>query len=576
MRKKLLCLVLAVIMSIGVFASCTNKNTTLSSITIVDGSFNTQYRVGDVLDLSNAKIEVKLSDDTVTQVAITADMVTGFDTSTTEPSKKLTVTYKSGDITKTADFTYSVIAAKTLEEKYVDMLKLNMEGTEYRIDAYMPGVDFAIIQMNVKRSSNGDLLYCNGAELESSGNFVTEVMYSGNICYNYNTGEYYRISPAKLATEDYMMDILYLLKTSVFSELTSSVSGFSVTYPQIGKVVIKLDNDGRIIEISIEEEIILKFSKEFVETKPTTEGLTFLQDYDINVFCGCDNHDGGKFVDNIISIERYTISDCKKAGKEIEYIFTDEDKTILLDVFTKLDSDLNLYVTWRNETATITWCNDNQGVWERTQVTIGELAEPYMVRERNDFDNYVKAWYTDKELTNKFDFSLPITEDLSLYPELIPDDRAIFNVIFNYSQTNAPSGYIEVKPTRKGDYIMPFDESSLVKGMMSQGWYTDSARTKVFNPKTPITGNVELYIKLVPDTRTYHTVTVMCGLTGHTHEFEIVRFETLNGSEFSSECEKSNVSRYEFFINEHFTGRQYYNSMPISHNCTLYVKWSAR
>jgi len=90
-------------------AVVTGANITLSkivtqSIAITSTNHKTAYRVGDALDVSNLKITVTMSDGATKDVAVTADMVSGFNSSVTTDSLSLTITYDG----KTTNYTISI------------------------------------------------------------------------------------------------------------------------------------------------------------------------------------------------------------------------------------------------------------------------------------------------------------------------------------------------------------------------------------------------------------------------------------------------------------------------------------
>lgn len=103
MTKTIIILVIVCLLSVIVLTAC-SKEKGVSSIQIVQGSFKEIYALDEKLNLTNAKIQVTYTDGSTANVAITENMVTGFDTSTTTTGKTLTVTYKG----KTTNFIYKV------------------------------------------------------------------------------------------------------------------------------------------------------------------------------------------------------------------------------------------------------------------------------------------------------------------------------------------------------------------------------------------------------------------------------------------------------------------------------------
>ena len=77
-----------------------------ASIAIKTAPTKSEYTVGDTLDVTGGEITVTYDNETSADVAITADMVSGFDSSAAAASQTLTVTYEG----KTATFDISIVA----------------------------------------------------------------------------------------------------------------------------------------------------------------------------------------------------------------------------------------------------------------------------------------------------------------------------------------------------------------------------------------------------------------------------------------------------------------------------------
>ncbi|MBB2183572.1 S-layer homology domain-containing protein [Lachnospiraceae bacterium MD1] len=80
---------------------------TVSSIAVNSTIHKTAYKVGDMLDVTNLTIEASKSDGSKSTVPITADMVSGFNSTTAATSQTLTITYEG----KTTTYTISIAKA---------------------------------------------------------------------------------------------------------------------------------------------------------------------------------------------------------------------------------------------------------------------------------------------------------------------------------------------------------------------------------------------------------------------------------------------------------------------------------
>lgn len=112
--KTIVVLMLVCLLPILVLSACGNKEKNVSSIQIVQGAFKEIYALDEGMNLANAKIQVTYTDGSVANVAITKEMVSGFDTSTTTTGRTLTVTYKG----KSTNFIYKVQSSISIETSF--------------------------------------------------------------------------------------------------------------------------------------------------------------------------------------------------------------------------------------------------------------------------------------------------------------------------------------------------------------------------------------------------------------------------------------------------------------------------
>ncbi len=116
--SKLFILFLAFIW-IVLIAACGNEPK-LTSIAVKSTTHKTEYWVGDTLDVSGLIIEVVYSDGRKEEVSVTADMVSGFDSSKVTSSQTLTITYSgktTNFIIKISQPTITSIAVKSTNHK---------------------------------------------------------------------------------------------------------------------------------------------------------------------------------------------------------------------------------------------------------------------------------------------------------------------------------------------------------------------------------------------------------------------------------------------------------------------------
>ena len=125
---------------------------TITSIAVKSTTHKTEYWVGDTLDVSGLIIEVVYSDGRKEEVSVTADMVSGFDSSQETSSKALTITYGG-------------------------------KSTEYNISVSEPNVTSIAVKSTTHKTE-----YWVGDTLDVS-NLVIEVTYSDGSKENVNVTE---------------------------------------------------------------------------------------------------------------------------------------------------------------------------------------------------------------------------------------------------------------------------------------------------------------------------------------------------------------------------------------------------
>ena len=114
--KVITLMLLVLCLSLFILTACQggNEGKAVSSIQIIQGSFKENYLLDESLKLENAKILVTYVDGSTANVAITMDMVSGFDTSKTTTSGVLTVTYKGAKV----NFSYTVTNSISIETSF--------------------------------------------------------------------------------------------------------------------------------------------------------------------------------------------------------------------------------------------------------------------------------------------------------------------------------------------------------------------------------------------------------------------------------------------------------------------------
>ncbi len=118
--------------------------------------------------------------------------------------------------------------------------------------------------------------------------------------------------------------------------------------------------------------------------------------------------------------------------------------------------------------------------------TATQPADP--TRDGYDF----RGWYSDAALTTAYDFSTPVTADITLYAKWTqaPQAQDQYTVTF---ESNGGSAVASQTVTSGATATEPADPTYANHGF--DGWYTDAALTTAYDFSTPVTADTTLYAK---------------------------------------------------------------------------------
>ena len=178
-----------------------------------------------------------------------------------------------------------------------------------------------------------------------------------------------------------------------------------------------------------------------------------------------------------------------RKGYAFDKWYTNYAATHAFDFDTQITDNITLYAGWK-QTCTIAF-NSNGGSSVAIQiVNIGGLAIYPMTPTKV---NYAFAyWCTDSGLQHAFDFSTPVTSDITLY--------ALWGQLSNTVTFNSQGGSA-IPPQRVviGGYAKP--ETPIRDGYDFVYWATDAEGTNQFRfNSTPINANITLYAKWTEST----------------------------------------------------------------------------
>lgn len=228
---------------------------------------------------------------------------------------------------------------------------------------------------------------------------------------------------------------------------------------------------------------------------------------------------------------------------------------------TPVTDNLTLYAKWTKNVYLVTFDTNGAGAAPTAQnVEHGGNA----TKPANDpkLEGYTfGGWYTDAACTTAYDFSTPVTNDLTLYAKWTENT---YTVTFNANgHGTAPPAQKDVKHGDKAQR----PENPQVTGYTFGGWCTDAACTAAYDFNAPVKGNLTLYAKW---TANKYTVTFDANGRGTAPAAQTVAYggkateptaPTLEGYTFGGWCTDTACTRaYNF-------------SAPVTGNLRLYAKW---
>ena len=165
--------------------------------------------------------------------------------------------------------------------------------------------------------------------------------------------------------------------------------------------------------------------------------------------------------------------------------YTDEACTNAYDFTMPVTKDMILYAKWTINTYTVSF--DSVG-GSSVDVETADYETPVTKPDDPTKTGYTfGGWYTDEACTNAYDFSQPVTKDMTLHAKWTINTHT---VTFD-SLEGSP---VDVETA---DYGTPVTkpEDPTKTGYTFGGWYTDEACTKAYDFATPVTGDRILYAK---------------------------------------------------------------------------------
>ena len=167
--------------------------------------------------------------------------------------------------------------------------------------------------------------------------------------------------------------------------------------------------------------------------------------------------------------------------------YTDEACTAAYDFSVPATGNLTLYAKWDVKEYTVTFHTGDGSPVEAQNVVHGGTAvkpESDPTREGCTFG----GWYTDEACTEAYDFSAPVTGNLTLYAKW---EAEAYTVTFN----TGDGSQVEAQTVVHGGTAAKPESDPTREGCTFGGWFTDEACATAYDFGTPVTRDLTLYAK---------------------------------------------------------------------------------
>ena len=183
------------------------------------------------------------------------------------------------------------------------------------------------------------------------------------------------------------------------------------------------------------------------------------------------------------------------------------------------------------------------------------------------------GWYTEAACTNAFDFSTPITADITLYAKWTEESVTPITYTVAFDANGHGTAPAAQTVTSGGTATKPADPTE--SGWTFGGWYQDATCSIAFDFAMPITANITLYAKWTKETAppTPTTYTVTFDANGHG---TAPTAQTVESGKTATKPADPTESGWTFggWYQDATCSIAFDFATPITADLTLYAKWT--
>ena len=236
--------------------------------------------------------------------------------------------------------------------------------------------------------------------------------------------------------------------------------------------------------------------------------------------------------------------------------FVDSAGTTEFDFSTPITTNITIYAMWEVAKWTVTFISNGGPEVEPQIVNDGETATRPSSFSRTGYSFH--GWYTENEFVNKFDFTTPITSNITLYAFF---EIKTFKVNFHAHGGSA----VDSQTVNYGETVTR-PNNPTKDGFGFLGWFVDSAGTTEFDFTTPITANITLHAIWEAG---------VCTVTFISNGGTSVPTQTVNAGEKATEPDNPIRTGYKFkgwYSDSELTDKFSFNT-KLTSDITLYANW---
>lgn len=179
----------------------------------------------------------------------------------------------------------------------------------------------------------------------------------------------------------------------------------------------------------------------------------------------------------------------EKDGYTFDGWYTDETYETVYDFSSPVTADITLHAKWTEAEIyyTVTFVTNCESKLPSQYVRSNGCAVLPLAPENAGFA--LEGWYTDKDLTVKYNFSEPLKSDVTLYANWVVAAKTVYVSFDTDGGTKIwtqaiNSGMCAIEP-----------DAPVKENFVFDGWYTDKAFTKSYDFSTPVLNDTTLFAK---------------------------------------------------------------------------------